>query len=171
MGKVVKRRWYYNFEKEENWLNEMAEKGLNLVKYSFLKYTFEEGEKDQYIYRIQYVGYKNEEEADDYFQFMAENDVELITYEQGWAIFRREKTKGPFHIFTDRSSKLKHYKTIVKTFAILAAVNLFLGLFNLMFYEFNRYISIVSFTVVILLVVVISNYMKRINELNKEDLS
>ena len=34
--------WVWNFDKEEQWLNEMAAKGLCLVSVGFCKYEFED---------------------------------------------------------------------------------------------------------------------------------
>ena len=44
---------FMDYEKEEKWLNDMSAKGLQLVHYSFPRYTFEEGEPGEYTYRIQ----------------------------------------------------------------------------------------------------------------------
>lgn len=88
---MIKRRIFINYEKEEKWLNEMAQKGYHLVKYSLTKYTFEEGEAGKYIYRIQYVGNNTDEENEEYFQIMKDSNVELITYAMNWAIFVKKQ--------------------------------------------------------------------------------
>lgn len=50
--KRVVWKLFLNFEKEEQWINEMAEKGLNFTGYTFGRYTFEEGVHGEYIYRM-----------------------------------------------------------------------------------------------------------------------
>jgi hypothetical protein len=44
---------YWDFEKEERWLNEMAAKGLDLVGYSWGTYRFEHGTPGEWTYRIE----------------------------------------------------------------------------------------------------------------------
>lgn len=39
MKKVIYKA-YYDYEKEEKWLKEMSAKGLALINYSWLRYTF-----------------------------------------------------------------------------------------------------------------------------------
>ena len=51
--KHIVRKPYWNYEKEENWLNEMAAQGLALTGYSWCRYEFEDSDKGKYIYRIE----------------------------------------------------------------------------------------------------------------------
>ena len=41
--------WVWEFEKEERWLNEMAQEGWALQNAGFCTYTFEKTEPGQYI--------------------------------------------------------------------------------------------------------------------------
>ena len=52
MMKKVVFKPYWNYAKEEVWLNQMAKKGWALVHYCWLKYTFEPCEKGEYVYYI-----------------------------------------------------------------------------------------------------------------------
>lgn len=115
---MIKRRIFINYEKEEKWLNEMAQKGYHLVKYSLTKYTFEEGEAGKYIYRIQYVGNNTDEENEEYFQIMKDSNVELITYAMNWAIFRKKTEDGPFNIFQITRQK---FNIIIQSVKCLAS--------------------------------------------------
>lgn len=47
--KHVVRKLFWDYEKEENWLNEMSAKGLVLSKYSWYSYEFLETPKNEYI--------------------------------------------------------------------------------------------------------------------------
>lgn len=44
--------WVWEFEKEERWLNEMAQEGWALQNAGFCTYTFEKTEPGQYIIRL-----------------------------------------------------------------------------------------------------------------------
>ena len=170
---MIKRRIFINYEKEEKWLNEMAQKGYHLVKYSLTKYTFEEGEAGKYIYLIQYVGNNTDEENEEYFQIMKDSNVELITYAMNWAIFRKKTEDGPFNIFSDYASKIQHYYSISKMLGILTLVNLFLAFLNISFQtKLNIFVSIFSFSVVLLMLVTMGYYLKQAKKLSakKENL-
>lgn len=54
--KYVIWKAYWNYEKEEKWLNEMASKGLAFTSYSWYRYVFEDAPAKEYIYRIRVTG-------------------------------------------------------------------------------------------------------------------
>ena len=45
--------WVWQWQKEENWINAMAAKGLLLTEVGFCRYEFEEGEPGAYQYCMQ----------------------------------------------------------------------------------------------------------------------
>lgn len=52
---ISKWFWAWDFEKEKNWLNEMAAKGLVLVEIGFCQYTFEECTPGEYNVRLEFL--------------------------------------------------------------------------------------------------------------------
>jgi len=63
-----------NFEKEEQWLNNMAAKGLNFISCKFARYTFEEGPTAEYIYRLELLkGALTDEQVENYLTTMESN--------------------------------------------------------------------------------------------------
>ncbi|WP_054939749.1 DUF2812 domain-containing protein [Paenibacillus ihuae] len=144
------RKLFINFEKEEQWLNEMAAKGLALTEYSFAHYVFEETSKGEYIYRIELLedGIKGAKSME-YLQFMEEAGVEHVTMNKGhavynkWVIFRRRASEGPFTIYSDTDSKIKHYRRIHRLWISLALMELILGFMNVGLVALNN-ISIIS---------------------------
>ena len=61
---------YYRFyggllSAQERWLNRMAEKGFRLVRSEKLLYEFEECDPGAYQYRIEFIGQKSKEKAED----------------------------------------------------------------------------------------------------------
>ncbi|HBJ01690.1 MAG TPA: hypothetical protein DDY89_14395, partial [Lysinibacillus sp.] len=48
-------RFFIDYEKEERWVNEMAERGWNLKKAVVGYFVFEKGMPQQYIYRNEFV--------------------------------------------------------------------------------------------------------------------
>ena len=56
MGTIIRKRklfWVWQWQKEENWINAMAAKGLLLTEVGFCRYEFEEGEPGAYQYCMQ----------------------------------------------------------------------------------------------------------------------
>lgn len=131
MKKIV-RKAYWNFEKEENWLNEMAANGLALVDYSWCRYVFESCEPGEYIYRLELLEHSpaNPESAQ-YIAFMEDNGVECVASYQRWVYFRKKAADGSFDIYSDIDSRIAHYRRIQRFWLILACVELTIGITNI----------------------------------------
>lgn len=177
--KHIVRKLFMDYEKEEDYLNEMAAKGLALVDYTFGRYVFEETEKGEYIYRIELLENPvRHPESQNYIRFMEETGIEFVASIYRWVYFRRKAAEGAFDIYTDTDSKLRHYKRIRSLSLLGALLNLFIGIFNFYygFFEitvgippFNSYVSIISFTVfTLLLIILILPLTKKIKLLEKE---
>ena len=49
---------FADMEKEEAWINDMAQQGFNFMDNFFIRYTFSEGTPNEFIYRIELLEYK-----------------------------------------------------------------------------------------------------------------
>lgn len=129
------RRFILNFEKEEKWLNKMAAKGLNFIYYSFPgRYLFEEGKPGEYIYRLELLDkLPKHYESRSYINFVEETGAELVATYFRWAWFRKKASDGPFELYSDFSSKLVHYRKAKLFVAIGGLLNLYAGVFNLVY--------------------------------------
>ena len=114
MSNIVYKRFSIGgFEKEEKWLNEMSAKGMQLVSVGFCKYEFEQGTPSEYVYRLEFLDrLPLNAESVAYLKFMEETGVEHIASYMRWVYFRKKATDGPFELFSEISSKIKHYKRI-----------------------------------------------------------
>lgn len=102
------------FEKAENWLNEMSMKGMQLINVGFCKYVFEDGPKGQYEYRLELLKhYPSHPESMSYIRFLEEFGIEKIGTFLYWGYFRKKVTDEPFNLFSDIDSKIKHYRRII----------------------------------------------------------
>lgn len=121
------RRWFWvwNFEKEERWLNEMAMNGQKLVGVGFCRYTFEACEPGEYTVRMEM-----HESDDAYLSFMEETGAEYVGRMVQWIYFRRRTELGPFDIFSDIDSRIKHLDRIGKMLIAIGLANLCIGLAN-----------------------------------------
>lgn len=176
--KHVVRKAYFDFEKEEKYLNEMSSKGLALTNYSWCKYTFEEAPRGKYIYRIELLENPlNHPESQNYIRFMEETGIEFVASYNRWVYFRREAGDGEFNIYSDIESKIKHYKRVRSFFFFAVLLNFFIGLQNFTIGitvtpkpPINLYLSIFSFVAAALfLIFLILPLNKKIEALKKKN--
>ena len=112
---MVKRayRFYYDFEKEEAWLNEMARQGWMMNSFFLGVYQFTEGAPGEYIYRIELLPqHARSLESLSYLRFLEEAGVEIVTTWFRWAIYRRKASEGAFDIFSDIDSRISLYRRV-----------------------------------------------------------
>lgn len=174
IGKV-----YWNFEKEEAWLNKLSAKGLALIDYSWGRYVFEDSEDCEYIYRIELLEKQAKHpESLKYIEFMEETGVEHVASYMRWVYFRKKTSAGSFDIYSDIDSRIVHYKRILIFWIGLIITELCLGIMNLMtglvFMESGFYINLIFsailFSLTIGLMFILIPLYRKIKELKKEKL-
>lgn len=132
-NEIVIRKAYWNYEKEENWLNEMAAKGLALTDYSWCRYVFEECEQEEYIYRIELLDNPAKHpESIAYIKFLEDTGVEFVASYMRWVFLRKKASAGPFDLYSDLDSKIKYYKKIRSFWTLFAVMEFTIGLSNVL---------------------------------------
>ena len=81
--------WVWQFEKEEEWLNEMAANGWVLESVGFCRYTFVRCEPGEYTVRTEMHPYD-----DQYVKFMEETGAEYVGRMMMWIYFRKKTENG-----------------------------------------------------------------------------
>ena len=117
--------WVWDFEKEEDWLNEMAGEGWALISVGFTKYTFERTEPGEYTVRLEM-----REKDENYISFMQETGAEYIGRVVQWIYFRKKRELGAFEIFSDLDSRIGHLSRIGKMIGIICLANILIGVAN-----------------------------------------
>ena len=117
--------WVWEFEKEERWLNEMAQEGWALTCGGFCTYTFEKCEPGEYIIRVETL-----DNSSDFENFMEELGAESVGRCFRWGYFRRKAELGEFNMFSDIDSRIAHLDKIGKTLFLLCMANIVIGLAN-----------------------------------------
>jgi hypothetical protein len=113
-GKVV-HRLYWDYEKEERWLNEMASQGWHFVRHHLGGYHFEQGEPGMWIYRIELLPAEPRSAASqEYLSLLLDAGAEAVTMRARWVYLRRPAALGPFELFTDLESRIAHYRRVLK---------------------------------------------------------
>jgi hypothetical protein len=166
---------YWNNEREEKWLNEMAAKGLALHSYSWLRYVFEETPPGEYIYRLELLKYKpTHPESMQYIKFVEETGAECVVTYWRWAYFRKKAADGTFELYTDFTSRIAHHKrlrTFWYGFAFIELValimNLTAGLIPLVS-SMNLILAGVLGILFALFVILIASQTRRIKALKRE---
>lgn len=142
--KKVKYRFYVDYEKEEQWVNEMSKNGWHLEKFMVFRYTFAKGESGAYIYRNELIAGLALKDKNDYLEFLKESGIEVVNKFGGWAYFRKKAEEGTFEIYTDTTSKISYYNRILNLFTLLFLFNLIMGIINLIISKSAPYKGVVN---------------------------
>ena len=131
MKKIIHKA-YWNYEKEEQWLNNLAAKGLALTDYSWMRYAFEETKPGEYIYQIELLEkFPGNPESEMYLRFLEDSGVEVVASYMKWVYLRKKAADGPFAIYTDYASKLRYLKRVRLFWTGLLILEFTAGLMNL----------------------------------------
>ena len=122
---IHKWYWVWDFEKEEEWLNEMAMNGWVLESVGWCTYHFVRCEPGEYSVRLEMHPYDEE-----YVSFMKDTGAEYVGRMMMWIYFRRKTADGPFDLFSDIDSKIAHLNRIGKMLAAIGGANLVIGIAN-----------------------------------------
>ncbi len=120
---MTKFRLYFDKDKETEWLNEQAQKGLAMTGFFAGFYTFEKCEPGKYTYQVDF-GEKFFSISNDYREFMEENGVEIVQPWGYWIILRKKASEGEFKLYTDVDSSIEHYTKIRNMFKIVTIIEL-----------------------------------------------
>ena len=130
--KVCKWFWAWEFEKEEEWLNGMAAKGLALTSVGYCKYEFEDSLPGEYTVRLEMLNnWPSHAESQRYIQFIEETGAEQVGSIMRWVYFRKKKTDGEFTLFSDTDSRIAHLNRVLALLTPLTVMNIWIGIYNI----------------------------------------
>lgn len=162
-------RMFVDFEKEEQWINEMSAKGLQFVSVSFPQYVFEEGEPGEYTYRLELMeSHPRSGEGLVYIRFMEEAGVECVDTFWRWAYFRKKSADGAFDLYTDAGSKVKHYQRVATVSGLGAIVNAGLCAYDIWVLHMNPGMLVLNITIAIALSRLTWSFWSKIRKLKGE---
>ena len=132
MRKTVRKWfWVWDFDKEEQWLNEMAAQGLALVSVGFCRYDFEECAPGAYQVRLELLeNHLNHAESQQYIRFLEETGAEQVGNYFRWVYFRKKTADGSFDLYSDNESRIRHLKRIIALILPISLANIAIGLTN-----------------------------------------
>lgn len=131
---IYKLYWAWQFDKEEKWLNECSAKGLHLCDVGVFRYTFEEGTPGAYSHKLELLeNWPTHPESVAYIRFLEDTGVEMVGSILRWVYFRKKTVDGPFDLFSDLDSRIKHLNRILMLFIPLMVVEFIIGTINVFF--------------------------------------
>ncbi|MEL7603480.1 MAG: DUF2812 domain-containing protein [Bacillota bacterium] len=111
--KHVIRKAYWNFIREEDWLNRLAAQGLALTDYSWCRYVFEDSQPGEYIFRIELLDHlPAHPESRRYIEFVESTGAECVSTYMRWVYFRKKAADGPFELYSDNASRIRHLRRV-----------------------------------------------------------
>lgn len=148
MRKTIRKWfWLWDFDKEEQWLNEMAARGLCLVSVGWCRYEFEDCVPGEYSIRLELLKEKPmHPESVKYMEFLEETGAEHVGSYMRWVYMRKKKTDGEFQLLSDNESRIRQLTRIIQFVSVLAGLSLYLGIYNLfLFFLWGNWISLLGF--------------------------
>ena len=124
--------FFWNFDREERWLNRMADEGYDLEHAFFCRYVFRKGKPGGYRYKLELMEQSpHSEKGRQYLDFLEETGVEVICTYQHWAYLRQPSERGPFALYSDLASRIKYLDRVMWAILPLMLLCLFCGIVNL----------------------------------------
>ena len=157
MSKKCYRYFGGLLQKQEEWLNKMAEQGHRLIRVDKMLYEFEECNPGRVEYRVEYIGSKSQDDSQEYVQFLEDMGYKVffkninLNYSIGkvryrpWAekggriatnnttfnkellIVEKEKDGKPFELHTSFEDKIQYYESLRKPYIIYFVLFLLTG--------------------------------------------
>lgn len=99
--------WFLDFDKEEQWLNEMCKKGWAFWHTNGAIYRFKKCEPGEYIYQIDFDEKKSKENVGDYVVFRCSCGDQFVHQWKNKIYWKRETSSGPFEAEENVVAKLR----------------------------------------------------------------
>lgn len=122
------------YDKREQWLNEMCKKGYALKNFNFIKYEFQQCEPGQYYYCVELIeNLTCNPNHDDYINFLRDEwGVDYVASNNNWVVFKRDSIRGKFSLFSNKISKIAYFKRILSFRMFLIFLLLLIGTMNIL---------------------------------------
>ena len=136
--RLIRWKLYFDKDIEQEWLNEMAEKGWSMSAFFAGRYTFERTQPGEYLYQVELLSQKMGEKRR-YLSFLREEmGVEIVQEWGVWVFLRKKASEGSFELYTDYQSKAEHYGKIARMFFAVSGLEFVIGLFEMIVWIAQR---------------------------------
>jgi Protein of unknown function (DUF2812). len=151
----------WNYEKDEEWLNNLSAQGEHLEKPGTFRYAFKKDVSIRYVYRMDYQQIKEQDQLNEYYALFKDLGWERVGSNMGWHYYRKPYMEGETstQIYTDRSSLVQLLRRVQMMLVLLAAANFPIIIVNIMnvWSWYDKSVTVRSFisSVVVLQVLVV----------------
>ena len=129
---VKKWFWAWDFQKEEQWLQQMAAKGLALVSVGFARYEFEDTQPGEYDVCLQLLEQNiKHPESVKYIEFLEQTGAEHVGTYGRWIFVRKKRAEGGLQLFSDYQSRVKQLSRIIGMIVPVSVANILIGISNI----------------------------------------
>ena len=129
---VKKWFWVWDFQKEEQWLQQMAAKGLALVSVGFARYEFEDTQGGEYDVCLQLLEQNiKHPESVKYIEFLEQTGAEHVGTYGRWIFVRKKRAEGGLQLFSDYQSRVKQLSRIIGMIVPVSVANILIGISNI----------------------------------------
>ncbi|MFC9541150.1 DUF2812 domain-containing protein [Lysinibacillus sp. NPDC056959] len=115
----------------ERWVNDMANQGWHLKKFTWIRFTFERGEPGSYIYRHDELERFGTSYEDEYLEFLNSSGIQQVDRSGHFVFFRKSANDGPFELYSDKKNKISKLSQKISVLLSLIMLNLIIGLIGL----------------------------------------
>ena len=133
MRQVIRKWfWAWEFDKEEQWLCDMAAQGKALISARYATYEFEDSAPGEYAVRLEMLEHApTSPEGQQYIEFVESTGAEYVGKVIKWVYFRKKTADGPFELHGDNATRIKHLQGIIRLLKPLLVLNVGCGVCNL----------------------------------------
>lgn len=120
---MKKFKFFFNLDKEEKWLNEMAQQGLVISGKNF-KYEFDQVDSKEKLIKIDYRTFKSKKDLEDYILLFEDSGWQHLVGNKnsGKQYFMKKDAHADGDIFSDQLSKAERYKRMANGWLSLAVI-------------------------------------------------
>ena len=162
--------WAWEFDKEEQWLCDMAARGKALISARYATYEFEDSQPGEYAVRLEMLEHSpTSPEGQQYIEFVESTGAEYVGRVMKWVYFRKRTADGPFELHGDNATRLKHIRGIINLLRPLMILNTGAGLYNLCIgVGLNSAVNVLCGCASLAVTVLLGLGLKKLNEKKKQ---
>jgi hypothetical protein len=158
--KVIRKMfWSLDNDKEIAFLQDWAKKGFRLVSVSLGKYSFESIPSTQLIYQMDFRGFDQVIDKEEYKQLFIDDGWEVIESDTGWYYFCKSDTGNEnLSIFNNNESLLRSLKNklrflMLTGFQSYIAMIVLLPVFRRSMEPSSPWIDVLTFAIIIITII------------------
>ena len=171
MRQVIRKWfWAWEFDKEEQWLDDMAAQGKALISARYATYEYEDSAPGEYAVRLEMLEpAPDSPEGRQYIEFVESTGAQYIGKVMKWVYFRKKTADGPFELHGDNATRIKHLGSIIRLLKPLMALNVGMGVYNLCIgIGLNSVVNVVCAGASAAVAVLLYRGMVKLNEKKKQ---